>query len=150
MFEKFYPTSHAQLGVLMTPMRYAGPREAVFHAIIRKNYGCTHFIVGRDHAGVGNYYEKYEAQHLCRRFDNLGIEIIPLCGPYYCRKCEGIVTEKSCSHKGKDIFEISGTEVRKILTLKQHPSKECMREEISDVLISLSKNDQLFVKKGII
>ncbi len=144
MFEQYYPSSHAVLGTLMTPMRYAGPREAVFHAIVRRNYGCTHFIVGRDHAGVGNYYEKYEAQELCLSFDNLGIEVMPLSGPYYCKKCGGIVTEKTCLHAGDHVLEISGAEVRRILESNQRPPAEYMRTEISDILINLSKNQQLF------
>jgi len=89
MTQQFYPEQHALLGTLATPMRYAGPREAVFHAIIRRNHGCTHFIVGRDHAGVGGFYGKYEAQELVRNTKQLGIEILALSGPYYCSKTGG-------------------------------------------------------------
>jgi len=144
MFDSFYPSSRALLGTLMTPMRYAGPREAVFHAIIRRNFGCTHFIVGRDHAGVGNYYGKYEAHELCRQFTDLGIVILTLCGPYYCKKCGGIVTEKSCSHGDAYILDISGTEMRRMLSKGTRPPEEYMRPEISDVLIELSSKGLLF------
>ena len=98
-------------------MWYAGPREAVFHAIIRKNYGCSNFIVGRDHAGVGNFYKKYEAQNIFNFFQkNLNINIFKFAGPFFCKKCDGIVTENSCQHYKKNnnsIVEISGTEVRR-------------------------------------
>jgi len=142
--EDFYPKSRAILGILVTPMRYAGPREALFHALIRKNFGCTHFIVGRDHAGVGDYYGKYEAHELLRRFDNLGINILYLHGPYYCGKCNGIVTDKSCSHGKEFISEISGTQMRSILKKGNLPPEEHMRKEIGEVLISLSESGKLF------
>lgn len=144
MIEEFYPKERVAFGTLETPMRYAGPREALFHAIIRRNFGCTHFIVGRDHAGVGNYYGKYEAHDLCRQFDNLGIEILTLCGPYYCRKCGGIVTEKTCPHGQKYALSISGTEVRKMFKNGVQPPEEYMRKEISEVLLNLQKEDKLF------
>ena len=145
MTEEFFPHNRVVLGTLRTPMRYAGPREAVFHAIIRKNHGCTHFIVGRDHAGVGNFYGKYEAQELCKSFGkNLGIEILSLCGPFYCRKCGTIVTEKTCGHGDKYVMDISGTAVRKMLSQGKRPPIEYMRKEISDVLINLNKKGKLF------
>lgn len=143
MMDDFYP-KNSLLGCLNLAMRYAGPREAVFHAIIRKNFGCTHFIVGRDHAGVGNYYGKYEAQNLCLSIKDLGITILPLAGPYYCKKCLGIATEKSCQHSGDDIFEISGTYVRKTISSNERPNEFCMREKVSDFLIDLNKNSKLF------
>ena len=146
MLEKFYSPNNALLGVLKTPMRYAGPREAVFHAIIRRNFGCTHFIVGRDHAGVGRYYKKYEAQEFAQQFNDLGIEILPLCGPYYCRECQGIVTEKSCAHGEDSALAISGTYVRSLLRSGQRPPEEYMRKEIADVLIALSQKETLFVE----
>ncbi len=146
MVEEFYPQQNVYLGSLMTPMRYAGPREAVFHAIIRKNFGCTHFIIGRDHAGVGGYYGKYDAQKLAASFNDLGIEIMPLCGPFYCEKCGSIVTEKNCNHGEEHSMQISGTEVRKMLNSLILPPHEYMRPEISEVLINLSKEDKLFVK----
>ena len=100
-------------------MRYAGPRESLFHAIIRRNYGCTQFIIGRDHAGVGKFYEKYEAHKLATQFEKeLNIKIMKLCGPFYCRICDGIVTEKTCNHSKLNTFDISGTYIRDILLKK--------------------------------
>lgn len=142
---EFYPTERVLLAALRTPMRYAGPREAVFHAIIRRNHGCTHFIVGRDHAGVGNFYKTYEAQELCAQFTNLGIEILPLKGPYFCNKCGQIVTEKTCSHGDKYTVPISGTKLREMLTCGMRPPEDYMRKEIADVLCDLAKSNELFV-----
>lgn len=144
MLKCFYPKNKAIFAVLKTPMRYAGPREAVFHAIIRRNYGCTHFIVGRDHAGVGNYYGKYDAHRLSAEFRDLGIEILRLCGPYYCKKCEGIVTEKTCPHGEKYAMSISGTLVRSLFLSGKRPPEYYMRKEISDVLIELGRKGKLF------
>jgi sulfate adenylyltransferase len=130
----FLPSDYVVLATLSTSMRYAGPREAVFHAIIRRNYGCSHFIVGRDHAGVGGYYDKYAAHDLTRRFENeLGIEILYLHGPYYCARCGGIVTEKTCSHAAAEpqvTTAISGTMVRDILGGGTEPEPHIMRPEV--------------------
>ncbi|MDO8463844.1 MAG: sulfate adenylyltransferase [Gallionella sp.] len=133
---EFLPPHRVVLGILSTLMRYAGPREAVFHAIIRRNYGCTHFIVGRDHAGVGNWYGLYDAHELTRQFDgDLGIEIMRLKGPYYCPKCDGIVTENTCAHLGADFTQqISGTYMRNILSNGNRPDLHLMRQEIVDAL----------------
>ena len=128
----FLPRERVVFGVLTTMMRYAGPREAVFHAIIRRNYGCTHFIVGRDHAGVGDWYGKYAAHDLTRRFDGeLGITVLRLHGPYHCRVCDGIVTEKTCPHGATDAArEISGTDMRRILTGGMVPDAALMRPKV--------------------
>lgn len=134
LISDFYPKNSVVFGILSTSMRYAGPREAVFHAIIRRNYGCTHFIVGRDHAGVGDYYGLYDAHDLTRRFDGeLGIEILRLHGPYYCRICDGIATHRSCPHETTDpdaVHHISGTDMRAILTGGREPERHLMRPEI--------------------
>ncbi len=142
---EFYPESHALLGALRTPMRYAGPREAVFHAIIRRNHGCTHFIIGRDHAGVGNYYKTYEAQELACSLTNLGIEILALKEPYYCAKSGCIVTEKTSRHPKEESAGVSGTRMRELLSKGERPPENFMRPEISDVLINLAKKNELFV-----
>jgi len=145
MIKQFYHEKRAMLCALKTPMRYAGPREAIFHAIIRRNFGCTHFIVGRDHAGVGKYYGEYDAHLLCDRFNNdLGIEILKLYGPYYCKKCGHVVSEKTCSHDKKYAITISGTGLRSLFLSGKRPSKEYMRKEIVDELMVLKKNKQLF------
>ena len=130
------PEQNIVLGVLSTQMRYAGPREAVFHAIIRRNYGCTHFIVGRDHAGVGDWYGLYDAHELTRSFDGeLGIEIMRLKGPYYCKACDGISTERTCAHESLgNIEEISGTYMRNILNSGSRPDPHLMRKVVVDSL----------------
>jgi sulfate adenylyltransferase len=132
----YLPPKRVVLGVLSTVMRYAGPREAVFHAIIRRNYGCTHFIVGRDHAGVGDWYGLYDAHDLTRRFDgDLGIHVMRLKGPYHCRKCDGIATENTCVHSGTDDAEqISGTYMRQILSSGKFPDPHLMRQEVVEAL----------------
>jgi sulfate adenylyltransferase len=147
LVEGFFPADRVVLGILSTAMRYAGPREAVFHAIIRRNYGCTRFIVGRDHAGVGDFYGKYEAHDLTRRFDGeLGIEVVRFHGPYYCSKCDGIATEHTCPHKISDpdvVREISGTDMRAILLGGQEPEPHIMRPEVVNSL----KGVPLFVEE---
>lgn len=145
LIKEFYPDKHVLMGSLRTPMRYAGPREALFHALIRRNHGCTHFIVGRDHAGVGNYYEKYAAQELCCSFDNLGIEILPLSGPYFCNKCTEVVTDKTCKHGDRYVEHVSGTKMRALLSSGKRPPEAFLRKEISDTLLELAAKGELFV-----
>ncbi len=147
MITEFYPKNRVILATLRIPMRYAGPREAVMHALIRRNFGCTHFIVGRDHAGVGDFYGKYEAQQFACEFSNLGITILPLCGPYYCHRCATIVTEKNCAHTAPDILPISGTYIRNLLSEGKLPPKELMRSEIATTLIELQRNHSLFIEE---
>tara|TARA_Y100001934_G_scaffold55029_1_gene67821 strand:+ start:1286 stop:2368 length:1083 start_codon:yes stop_codon:yes gene_type:complete len=134
LIDSFYQPDRVVFGILSTWMRYAGPREAVFHAIIRRNYGCTHFIVGRDHAGVGDYYGKYDAHELTKCFDGeLGIEVVRLKGPYYCRACDGIVTEQTCPHEETmpdAVTHISGTDIRAMLVGGRVPEPHLIRPEI--------------------
>lgn len=134
LIDGFLPRERVLLGVLSTAMRYAGPREAVFHAIIRRNYGCTHFIVGRDHAGVGDYYGKYEAHELTRQFDGqLGIEVLRFFGPFYCEVCDGIVTERTCPHietQPEVTKQISGNDMRSLLQSKEGCPPHLMRPEV--------------------
>ena len=134
LIKHYYPENRAFLSALTTQMRYAGPREAVFHAIIRKNHGCTHFIVGRDHAGVGGYYKTYEAQEIFDDIPDLGIEIIKMKGPYFCKHCDHIATEKTCPHGEGMKIEISGTLIRQMLSEGKIPPKELMREEVAKQL----------------
>ncbi|MBI4322966.1 MAG: sulfate adenylyltransferase [Candidatus Omnitrophica bacterium] len=132
--EEFLPADRVLLGVLSTSMRYAGPREAIFHAIIRRNYGCTHFVIGRDHAGVGRYYGKYEAHALVEQLNGtLGIEILRCHGPFYCSRCGEVVTEKSCPHvhRAPDaIREISGSGIRASLAGQGRAAPELIRPEV--------------------
>lgn len=134
----YLPIKKVLLGTLSTVMRYAGPREAIFHAIVRRNYGCTHFIIGRDHAGVGDWYGLYDAHELSRRFDGeLGINILRLNGPYFCSKCDTIATISSCSHEGTEFVQhISGTYMRSLLQLGKTPDSHLMRKDVLDALSS--------------
>lgn len=142
MTEEFYPTGRVYLEGLWTFMRYAGPREAVFHAVVRRNLGCTHFIIGRDHAGVGDYYGKYEAHELAGDLaanGDLGIKLLLLKEPYYCMKCGQIVSENHCRHKDEDMVAISGTKVREMLRLGKRPDERFMRREVADAIMSLDE-----------
>ncbi len=136
LIEKYYLKGRAVLAILRTEMRYAGPREAIFHAIVRKNFGCTHFIVGRDHAGVGKYYGPYEAQEIFEEFPDLGITPIFFKQFYYCKKCYGYVNESVCPHSGDDVIPPSGTKIREMITKGELPPKEMMRPEVAEVILS--------------
>jgi len=138
----YYPEDRVYITGLTASMRYAGPREAIFHAIIRRNLGCTHIIVGRDHAGVGSYYGKYEAQELARKIasqGNLGIEILPLKEPYFCTKCRQTVTEKHCGHDESCRVSISGTRIREMLRNGTKPDETFLRPEVAGALLALGE-----------
>jgi sulfate adenylyltransferase len=136
LIRNYYLKDRAVLAILRTEMRYAGPKEAIFHAIVRKNFGCTHFIVGRDHAGVGNYYQPYEAQEIFSEFPDLGITPVFFKEFYYCKKCYGYVNERICPHEGEDIIPPSGTKIRKMLTNGKIPPKEMMRPEVAEIILN--------------
>ena len=137
MMSDFYPNDRVVMSILPTKMHYAGPREAIHHAIMRKNFGCTHFVVGRDHAGVGNYYGTFDAQKIFDRFPDLGIEPLKFEHSFYCRKCGSMATVKTCAHSDADRVKPSGTLIRKMISEKKFPPEEIMRKEIAEILTSV-------------
>jgi sulfate adenylyltransferase len=135
LIKHYYLKERAVMAILMMEMRYAGPREAIHHAVIRKNFGCTHIIIGRDHAGVGTYYHPFAAQDIFEEFPDLGIVPLFFRSFYYCKKCLSVVNEKICPHPAADQIQFSGTKIRDMLLRGEYPSLELVRPEVAKVIM---------------
>jgi sulfate adenylyltransferase len=142
LMDKYYPKDRVVLKVYPMEMRYGGPREAILHAIFRQNYGCSHLIVGRDHAGVGNYYGPFDAQHIFDEINEgeLQLEPLKIDWTFWCYKCDGMASMKTCPHNKEDRVLISGTQLRKMLAKGQMPPKEFSRPEVAQILMDYYKN----------
>jgi sulfate adenylyltransferase len=135
LMQHYYSSDRAVLATLHTEMRYAGPREAIFHAIVRKNFGCTHFIVGRDHAGVGDYYAPYAAHEIFDDFPDLGIMPLFFTAFFYCRRCASVANDKTCPHGEDQRVQFSGTLLRRLLAERRAPDG-LIRPEVAEIILN--------------
>ncbi len=136
LIKYYYPQNRCHLATLHTEMRYAGPKEAIHHAIMRKNFGCTNIIIGRDHAGVGKYYDPFASQRIFDNYPDLGIEPVFYPAFFYCRKCLSFASERNCPHGTEFQEQLSGTKLRTMILEKQNPSEYMIRPEVSKILMS--------------
>jgi sulfate adenylyltransferase len=139
LFNNYYPKDRAMFVTLHTEMRYAGPKEAIHHAIMRKNFGCTHFIVGRDHAGVGNYYHPFASHEIFKNYPDLEIQPVFFPAFYYCKKCLSYANERNCPHGPEVRDELSGTKMRKMVSSGEIPAEHLMRPEVSKLIVSFKE-----------
>ncbi|MGA1848867.1 MAG: sulfate adenylyltransferase [Thermoplasmatota archaeon] len=139
LINNYYPKDITHMSILRYEMKYAGPKEAIHHAIMRKNFGCTHIIIGRDHAGVGNYYGPFDAQHIFKEFPDLGMEPMTFKAFYYCHKCGNIVNAKICDHDKEHHDSLSGTKMREMLKTGEVPKPYHMRKEVFETIRSFEK-----------
>ena len=139
LMKHYYLKNRAVMSILRTSMKYAGPREAIHHAIMRKNFGCTHFIVGRDHAGVGSYYGPYDAHDIFNEFPDLGIIPVFFRSFSRCTKCGSVVNDKICPHDQKYHINFSGKKIREILRNGQVPPEDMMRKEVAETILQFKK-----------
>jgi len=144
LLEHYYPVEHVMLSLMPVNMRYAGPKEAIMHSIVRKNYGCTHFIVGRDHAGVGDYYGTYDAHQIFEKFDPADIGITPLFfdHAFYSKRTQSMASKKTCPGTNDDHIFLSGTRVREMLKAGEMPPPEFTRPEVAEILIEWAREAQ--------
>jgi sulfate adenylyltransferase len=139
LIRSYYLKERAVMAILQMEMRYAGPREAIHHAIIRKNFGCTHIIIGRDHAGVGKYYHPFAAQDIFEQFPDLGIVPLFFRSFYFCKRCGSVVNEKICPHPASEQIQFSGTKIRDLLVQGVVPQAELMRPEVAKVIMGFKE-----------
>ncbi len=135
LVQNYYLRQRAVLAIFRTEMRYAGPREAVFHAIVRRNFGCTHFLIGRDHAGVGKFYPPYAAQEIFQQFPDLGIIPLFFTSFFYCKRCASVANEKTCPHGSTHRIDFSGTQMRDYFARGQMPPPEMIRPEVAEIIM---------------